>query len=268
MKCFMCSASIPDGVSTCPECGARIVSGGAKETEKSWKELVNSSKMDEDEKSYISRAYGPISNLTICKIVMAVLNTIALGVMFYLVIAVLGAVNGYYGSGVDGVKSFYDVFSTIATIIGVIISIFILINYVHLSDFEERFGIVFKLAIAAVAIGLINNFISNSVVILLLKICKAVVEIIYMYHFYGAMADITCPFSESLSDKWDLVFKIFIVGTIISAIVALYSFFAINAWNLDAYMVSLLVIAIIEYILMIIELIFLRKTVKLFENIE
>ena len=79
MKCFMCSASIPDGVSTCPECGARIVSGGANETkatEKSWKELVNSSKMNEDEKSYLGRAYGSLYNLSICKIVMAVLCTI------------------------------------------------------------------------------------------------------------------------------------------------------------------------------------------------
>ncbi|MBR3579734.1 MAG: hypothetical protein IKN95_01880 [Lachnospiraceae bacterium] len=268
MKCFMCSASIPDGVSTCPECGARIVSDGASGKEKSWKELVSSSKMNEDEKTYISRAYEPLYNFKICKMVMAVLNTIALGVLVYLVIAVCRVVNGYYASGIDGVENFYKVFSTIATIIGVIISIFILINYLHLSDFEERFGTVFKLAIATIVIGLIAHFVNNSVIVLILKISKAVIEIIYMYHFFGAMADITCPFSESISDKWDLVFKIYIVGTIISAIVSVYSFFALDAWNYAAYMISLLIISCIEYILIILELVYLIKTVKLFENIE
>ncbi len=262
MKCFMCSASIPDGVSTCPECGARIVSGGANETkatEKSWKELVNSSKMNEDEKSYLGRAYGSLYNLSICKIVMAVLCTIVVGVMFYLVIDFSGAAKGL---------GFYRVFSTISEIIEVVISIIILIQYVRLSEFEERFGTVYRLFVAALLIGFITNFISNEAMVLVMKICKIVIEIIYVYHFYGAMADITCPFSESISDKWDLLFKIYVVEMIISLIMAVYGFIAIMGLNVSAYLVSLFIVTILKCIMIILEMIFLKKTVTVFENIE
>ncbi|MBO4922036.1 MAG: hypothetical protein J5372_08995 [Lachnospiraceae bacterium] len=267
MKCFMCSASIPDGVSTCPECGARIVSGGAKESEQSWKELVKSSKMDGDEKAFLSRAYGPLYNLKICKTVSAVLALIALGVLFYLVIVISGAVNGY-GYGVDGATSFFKVFSTIATIIEAIIFVFILINFMHLSEYEERFETVFRFAIAALVIGVITQFISNEVAALFMKIVKAVIEIIYMYHYYGAMADITCPFSDSISDRWDLIFKIYVASIVITVILAIYAAIALNALNLVAYMVSLLIIAIIEFVLIILELVYLKKTVDLFETLE
>lgn len=138
----------------------------------------------------------------------------------------------------------------------------------RLSEFEERFETVYRLFVAALLIGFITNFISNEAMVLVMEICKIVIEIIYVYHFYGAMADITCPFSESISDKWDLLFKIYVVEMIISLIMAVYGFIAIMGLNVSAYLVSLFIVTILRCIMIILEMIFLKKTVTVFENIE
>ena len=55
MKCFMCGTEIPDGIRTCPECGAKIIADGTQEKERPWQDFVETSMMHDRNCPYCNR---------------------------------------------------------------------------------------------------------------------------------------------------------------------------------------------------------------------
>jgi len=51
----MCGTEIPDGIRTCPECGAKIIADGTQEKERPWQDFAETRRMHDRNCPYCNR---------------------------------------------------------------------------------------------------------------------------------------------------------------------------------------------------------------------
>lgn len=273
MYCFNCGAMIPDGRTTCMACGATQPVRTA--TKPVGAEFVRNSADEWAQK--VRRAEDPLKSIYEFRLFMLVIATVvcagAVAYLFALINGVEKVSYGYWGDvyvlsdSLKAVTSVYRVITLICGLFAVVILVCLLVAYNEMKRYEIRFSTVFTLALVSIVTSVAEGLSTDSAKIIF-SLANIVVDMMMIYHFYGAMADITRPLDRDHAAKWDYLFKVYIVYSVFSIIASIA--IVVNASNYNAlkFFMALLTVTMVGGIAInVYELRLLKVSVKIFSDL-
>lgn len=197
MYCESCGQTVPNGAKTCMFCGAPVsgVAGSAS---------GNPFKIDIPDESEKRKQYlGAISNLESLKTNRLVALIFEFITFFVTLWTLLGTNVG---------KSVVTIL-IVAAVAALIIGIWYLVIINGLNIYVDRFGTAFAFGVANIALSFLKAIVENS----LISLAALVVALLFAYHFYGAMEELSRPVSRDIANRWAFLWKvtlIMLVGSI------------------------------------------------------
>ena len=292
MTCFTCNALVPDGAQTCPRCGAKIAAPGAQGNNVSqWSNAPGQASAGQWSNMPGQAPASPWSNMagqsynrvneqrrfllessdSIKKVFF-----LRLGYMLSYAVSFVLALLAYFSPTFLLQHRF--VANTLPNIligINIIIMILLLIVFSDLKNYEERFGKTLAYAAATILVSVFQFFnITNQTLALLIAVTSAICGILFLYHYCGSFSDLTESVDEGISRKWELLLRIYLGATLLHIASLLYLYFAIrNASSLyklltlaDRTVLFAFILAAIDFVILIFEVIIISKTYKSFEE--
>ena len=165
MRCFMCGAMMPDSVSFCTECGAKlsksmpITDSSFRPEPISW--LSGGSEVTEKErKAKKRRAAQPLTKVFTCRLIAVIISGVSLVLAGYLVSVLMKYLSPYNTGSFASLRSALSltrVASIVLGIISLILGVILLITYHELEYYEERFKSVLICALVMIVIAIIGG---------------------------------------------------------------------------------------------------------------
>lgn len=267
MTCFTCDTLVPDGAKNCPRCGAKLVLDGTQNNAIPWNRgVIQPRDYGEEKRQFALEAKDSIRKTFFVRIGQTIIYTC----LFVLALITLTS-STYFIYEHDFI---FNDLPTIFSALNIVLWVLLLIRLSDLKGYEERFGTALRYAALVMLFSLASLFLTGSLVGLLISIGGLVSGVLFMYHYCGSFSDLTGMVDEDISRKWELMLRIFLVETVLRLGGLLFLYFSIkNAGSvyqmLSAVNNTLLwsfIFALLELLVMIIEIIIFLKTIKHFEN--
>lgn len=225
--------------------------------------LVSMTENEKKERAqFLSRAAEPLEKIAFIRLFSIIVAALVLLLTFVMFIQLM--------SYSDSTTSYnlMNIFVFLLGIVNIILTIIFMVKLNELSEYESRFKTAMIFMIIAIVSDFFSNCVSSPAFAIFLSIASCILSIVFIYHFYGALADITADQNNFLSDRWDLLFKVYIGVSIVAAILSVIGLANSNSWDtIELGYICILIAAFLEIILLIIEFNLLRKTVNFFEEL-
>jgi hypothetical protein len=279
MTCFTCNALVPDGAQTCPRCGAKLVAGGTQVTQGAqgiqqpqnyvapWNRTVDQPRdLRAEKREFVLEATDSVKKTFFIR-----LGQLGIYVVSF-ILALMAVMSVSWGSSANNFV--YDTLPKILTGANLILWVLLLIRFSDLQGYEERFGLALRYAVLVMLFSLAKLFFTDGIIQLLISIGELASGVLFMYYYCGSFSDITEMIDEGVSGKWNLMFKIYIGVTILNLAGTLILYFSMKNARTYYQLLSAvnntilwaLIVAILQLIVMVIEIIIFSMTVKCFEN--
>ncbi|MBO4669274.1 MAG: zinc ribbon domain-containing protein [Lachnospiraceae bacterium] len=268
MRCFMCGAMMPDSVSFCTECGAKL-SKSMPITDSSFRPepipwLSGGSEVTEKErKAKKRRAAQPLTKVFTCRLIAVIISGVSLVLAGYLVSVLMKYLSPYNTGSFASLRSALSltrVASIVLGIISLILGVILLITYHELEYYEERFKNVLICALVMIVIAIIGGIFGEGAVY---QIFSGLAQLVYMVCLYGALQSLTEEDLPSLSNKWSLMGKGVILICLFKTVAETLVAIAKNGDSVEGYMNAYkveLAAYVVAFVFSIIEIVLLKKT--------
>ena len=270
MTCFTCNALVPDGAQTCPRCGAKMNSDGAQNNVAPWNRIVNQPRnYGEEKREFVLEATDSLRKTYHIRRGQMLIYALSFG----LTVITLIVKKYMYSNFVNEHDFVFNILPKLLSGANLVLMVLLLLRLSDLAGYEERFNTVLKYAVLVMICTLASMFVTG-IVGLLISITGLLSTVLFMYHYCGAFSDLTGVIDDNIARKWNLLLIITIVTNVLHLGGLLFVYFGVkNARSVyqllnvvDSTIIWSFIFALLEVLVMIIEIIIFSKTVKCFEN--
>ena len=291
MTCFTCNALVPEGAQTCPRCGAKLVADGnaqngtqwgnmpgqangsqwgnmpGQANVSPWSNMVNQPRnLANEQKQFIVESSGSIKKVFMIRAGHTISYAVAL------VLALLS-----YFSPMFMMRNRFlaETLPQILTGVNITLTVLLLIVLSDLRGYEERFGKTLAYGAVSIAFSASQFFtINNQTVALLIAITNALCGFMFMFHYCGSFKDLAESVDEGIAAKWELMLRLYLGTMLLHIASVMYLYFAIknttSVYKLltlaDRTVLFALILAALDFLLLIVEVVIISKTYKSFEE--
>ena len=249
MYCNSCGQNVPNGTRTCMFCGARIsgsigdIAGNPFKIE-GWD--------DSERKQKMLGARQNLESLKTNRLISMILS-------FVTIIITVWALVSSINREVETMETMQTVLILVA-VAALIIGIWYLVIINNMSYFVSRFSTAFAFGIADLAISFLKSIADYT----LLSLTAFAVGLLFAYHFYGAMEELSGPVFRDVANRWRFMWVFTIIMIIVSVILAILVGIAAMSGNDSRTVIGTILVLGVAVSVEVLEYLTVCKTVDAF----